>query len=400
MIGDIVYNSLNTKNRLKCDGSLHRISDYPELASYLSDVKSSSIDVSFNDTPSSLSPNIGVPWCIEFSPDGSLMAVGGDANSNLKIYDTATWSVVSGTPTLASEVRDISFSPDGKYMAVAMYYSPFLFVCDTETWTEIDVKELSNQPAYVRGEGVNFSPDGKWLIYIDIDYVFQIRTDTWTHHGLLSLGAAGDTYRGAFSNDGKKFAVCGRSTALDQAVIHMYDYIEDGGYLEFTHMKTSSTTIPFWGDVCFANDDLRVMAVYDKYIGFYETTKLTYADVVEALGAVTFARLAPLNETMVAVSAAVDATDDNSAVIASTISYFGDSLGLSESQISNSGSVRTIAIASPPDRSILVYGLGNNLAVRTMKKDPPAGYFHTPTIESRQPGNVFNYPVLIQAKED
>lgn len=72
---------------------------------------------------------------LEFSPNGAYLAI--STSSILRIYDTATWGVVSGTPTVSGAWRH-AWSPNGAYFAVAQDASgTALRLYDAATWAEI-----------------------------------------------------------------------------------------------------------------------------------------------------------------------------------------------------------------------------------------------------------------------
>ena len=54
---------------------------------------------------------------LEFSPDGSLLAIG-DPNGNVYLLEINTYSIVHSFVAHDTAVLDIDFSPDGRYMLV------------------------------------------------------------------------------------------------------------------------------------------------------------------------------------------------------------------------------------------------------------------------------------------
>ena len=98
-------------------------------------------------------------WSIAVSPDGSTLAVGGDAHT-VKVFDLASrqHKVTLNGPNQA--VKSLAFSPDGKLLASAAGTNVTLW--DTTTWA--DRAQIQHHPEVVC---VRFSPDGKLLAIAD-----------------------------------------------------------------------------------------------------------------------------------------------------------------------------------------------------------------------------------------
>jgi serine/threonine protein kinase len=99
-------------------------------------------------------------WSLAVSPDGSTLAVGGDAQI-VQIYDLATRCLKATLEGHTQPVKAISFSPDGKLLASAGGYTVRLW--NTETWT-VSSEHINHHPEVVC---VRFSPDGKLLAIAD-----------------------------------------------------------------------------------------------------------------------------------------------------------------------------------------------------------------------------------------
>lgn len=99
----------------------------------------------------------GTPYAIQYSPDGTELAVGIGAGSNaLEVYTVSTWAVAS---YLAGDAGNaVNWSPDGAYLAVGHDLTPGLTVFDTGTWAA-ESGPAMDSITYA----VAFSPDSAWL---------------------------------------------------------------------------------------------------------------------------------------------------------------------------------------------------------------------------------------------
>jgi WD40 repeat protein len=191
---------------------------------------------------------------IAFSRDGQYLAYVSYYGTKLRIRDTSTWSVVSGTPvpdrfcfdvswggndnylalgteaecyvydtsgwgsiTLdpypvdgGSRVYAVEFSPNGQYLAVGSTEetTPKLFVYSTSTWTDIAISYDRTGVSNVIWD-LAWSPDGQYLAVANRDapYISVLRTSDWS----VILDVDGPFSSGvnavAFSSDGAYLAV-------------------------------------------------------------------------------------------------------------------------------------------------------------------------------------------------
>ncbi len=61
-------------------------------------------------------PGSGTAYCLDFSPDGTKLALGGITDypdGVIWLYDTATWELIYELPVQGQTVTDLEFSPDG-----------------------------------------------------------------------------------------------------------------------------------------------------------------------------------------------------------------------------------------------------------------------------------------------
>jgi WD40 repeat protein len=114
-----------------------------------------------------------------FSPDGSLLATGGQCN-NLYFWDMATGKKIGNGYSHANRVHSLAFSPDGKYLASS---SAGIRLWDTKTLKETNlVKNETNELTFA----VDFSPDGKRIIvgFQSTERSYDLETGRWINEQL------------------------------------------------------------------------------------------------------------------------------------------------------------------------------------------------------------------------
>lgn len=144
---------------------------------------------------------------IDFSPDGSLLAIAGF--HEVLLIETAGFTQVGRLIGLSERIESVRFSPDGGRLAVAAGLPSRLG--EIQVWDVPKQKLLLSRPAtFDTVYGVSWSPDGKLIAFGAADTIVRA-IDAETGEQRLFQGAHDDWVRStAFSNDGKHLVSVGR----------------------------------------------------------------------------------------------------------------------------------------------------------------------------------------------
>jgi WD40 repeat protein len=121
--------------------------------------------------------------CLKFSPDGGLLAAGGN-DLSMQLWDVASgkllrqWSWPKGKDPHAC-VNDIAFAPDGKTFATAGFRTNDMQLWETATGTCL------GRVLHQMAAGVAFAPDGQTLVSVGWDRSLR----RWHVPDLRALGA-------------------------------------------------------------------------------------------------------------------------------------------------------------------------------------------------------------------
>ncbi len=145
-------------------------------------------------------------WCVDFSPDGSLLATGGGEITEIR--DATNGQELLSLIGHTSFVNQMTFSPDGTNLATAAYDGTAR-VWDVSTGEELLKLEGHDRAGLTEAaalNGIDFSPDGTKLATAGWDGVAKV-WDAASGEELLTLaGHSGWLMQVKFSPDGKLLA--------------------------------------------------------------------------------------------------------------------------------------------------------------------------------------------------
>jgi len=161
----------------------------------------------------------GAIQAVAFSPDGWLLATGGD-DATVKLWDVASGLEIRAFYGLTDKVTDVEFSPDGKTLAGCG--DSVIRLWDTATGAAL--KPLSGHRWHV--VSLEFSPDGKRLASASIDQTMRL----WD----LASGTQLHEFKGnerfsavAFSPDGKTLAAADEGYKISIFDLERYRLIKE-----------------------------------------------------------------------------------------------------------------------------------------------------------------------------
>jgi WD40 repeat protein len=199
-------------------------------------------------------------WCVAFSPDGKVVASGGNAEvgvpAELKLWDTATGEA-KVTLTEGRAVRWMTFSPDGKHLATAEHDGSAK-LRDPSTGAIRHV--LLGHSAGL--DCVAFSPDSKELATTSWDRTLKL-WDAGTGELLKTFAGHPDkVYTAAFSPDGKSLV-----SGSNDGTIRLWDVTGA------TSRMTLTTHESLVHNVAFAPDGKSfATAGWDKAVRFWDAS--------------------------------------------------------------------------------------------------------------------------------
>lgn len=139
---------------------------------------------------------------MQFSPDGSLLAVGTDVG--VWLYDVSSGRDMALFTGYTGRIDTLDFSPDGNMLASGGFVNPIIQIWDPHTGNKLRAIELAERKDRITS--LSFSEDGKTLTSIDL-------FGTITHHDLfnrtqetLDVSSGPHGVLSVFSRDGSTIA--------------------------------------------------------------------------------------------------------------------------------------------------------------------------------------------------
>ncbi|MDA8128859.1 MAG: hypothetical protein M0Z73_09215 [Betaproteobacteria bacterium] len=162
--------------------------------------------------------------CIIFSPDGSMVIVGGLSGA-VNVWSTRDWQIIKTFKAHKSSIRSMAISPNGKWLAtgsesggVRGHYDPTtgtttetklddpIKIWDTTTWEQVKALPVRDQPT----SSLAFLPDGKHLVSANADRIVFWDVQTEKQVGIIKGNfKGGSALNFALSQDGKYLVVGG-----------------------------------------------------------------------------------------------------------------------------------------------------------------------------------------------
>ena len=143
---------------------------------------------------------------IQFSPDGSQLAVG--TNIGVWLYDVATGEEKS---LFLGGCRSLAFSPDGRFLANGGGYSD---VPKVELWEIATGREVSLADAYDSASVLRFSSDGKMVVSVSGSGNAIINLDV--ESGRAGARPFKSPFFGVFKGGNEVYAITGGKVAIGQ----------------------------------------------------------------------------------------------------------------------------------------------------------------------------------------
>ncbi len=212
-----------------------------------------------------------------FSPDGKTVAIGGDANGIIYIYDIEIGELKMTLTGHGEHVDNLAFSLDGKTLATSSHYDETIRLWDAHTGEHR--LTLTEHARYVRG--LAFSPDGKTIASGGGDGTIRF----WdTHTGKpkkIFTGHLQEVYSVAFNPNGNYIA-SGCSTGIiriwdadTRQPIKTLNESKDG----FIALARSIVFSPD-GKTLFCGTDDGIQ-LWDAHTGEYKKTLTGHTDVID-----------------------------------------------------------------------------------------------------------------------
>jgi WD40 repeat protein/predicted Ser/Thr protein kinase len=155
--------------------------------------------------PCATLPHPSIVRTLAFGPGGRWLVTSSDGNDRLRIWDVATARIRKEIRGPGMSVRFLALSPDGRRVAATSWDEPIkehMTVCAVRSG-----KRLFS----AKGVALVYSPDGRWLAFLDADAKTVLLRDARTHEVASRLSVPENSVSGAvFSPDSRLLALYGR----------------------------------------------------------------------------------------------------------------------------------------------------------------------------------------------
>ena len=158
-------------------------------------------------------------YALEFSPDGSTLAMASDPSPILTLYNTSTWAKLTTPAGLPTGVtgQSMAFSPSGGVLAIGLSAAPRLALYSTSGWVR-----MADPSGVIQGgvTALAFSADGSRL-FVGTNanpYLYVYDTATWGQVAQPATLPVGAVTALSLGNDGNTLAVVGTNKVVFYAV--------------------------------------------------------------------------------------------------------------------------------------------------------------------------------------
>ena len=197
---------------------------------------------------------------LSFNPDGSQLYAGGKDN-NVTIYDTSNWAILRVIEFGGDDVYNIVPSPDGRFIAVT--HAQEMSVNWTSNGSQFF--NVHNHTDVVLG--LDWSPDGRWIITGGNDNRFRIYDPT-NGTMIAEVNQGSDVYDVAFNKAGTHFVLATTSGSAT-SIYSTADWTEVFQLGDFPSSGQGASGRRGARDVAWSADETKIYFGGRHYGAFY-----------------------------------------------------------------------------------------------------------------------------------
>jgi WD40 repeat protein len=156
--------------------------------------------------PCATLPHSGIVRSLAFGADGDWLVSVGDGDDHLRIWGVPTGRVRKQIRGPGRSIRHVAVSPNGTRVAASAFF-------DDERKYRMGICDVASGKQLVAADGdiLAYSPDGRWLAALDVDFKTVLLLDARTHETAARFeGHEKLVYSAAFSRDSRRLATCGQ----------------------------------------------------------------------------------------------------------------------------------------------------------------------------------------------